>query len=277
MSRRPRPIAALTMPVLAALTVACGQVGPVGTSPAGTTDSIDGSWELVAGSTTEGPLRLVEAAPVTLDIEGTEVSGRSACNHYSATLDHDGDSVGVGQVGGTEMGCEPRVMELEQRYLTTLQSVDKADVGGDRLVLTGAGVRLEFRLVPEVPTADLVGTVWGLDSLLAGDTASSTVGSAARLVLAGDGTLTGSTGCRPFVGRYVVQGAEVRVTALDADLPTGKGGVDACPPETAAQDEQVLEVLGVGFRAEVAGETLTLSSHGDLGLVFRAQSPDVRG
>ena len=50
------------------------------------------------------------------------------------------------RLGGTEMACTPRsVMDLEQAYLTALQSVDTAKRDADQLTLTGGDVELSFR------------------------------------------------------------------------------------------------------------------------------------
>ena len=45
-----------------------------------------------------------------------------------------------------------------------------------------------------------------------------------------------------------------------------------CPAELEAQDGHVVTVLGDGFSAGVDGQLLTLTSSGDLGLVYRSDS-----
>jgi heat shock protein HslJ len=44
-----------------------------------------------------------------------------------------------------------------------------------------------------------------------------------------------------------------------------------CPPAAVEQERVVLQVLGDGFRAEVDGDRLTLTSRGGDGLVYRAR------
>lgn len=261
--------------VLAALLGGCGSADVAGTANA-PADGLRGSWELVGGSTEQGALRLVDTAPVTLVIDGDQASGRSACNGYSATLERSGHRVGFGAIGGTEMACEEPVMALEARYLTALATVDGAEVSADRLVLRGPAVRLDFDRQAPVPTALLVGTTWRLESLLGGpglsgtlapDGVASSVTGPADLLLRADGTLRGSTGCRPFVGRYVVHGSEVVVTDLDASIEP----VEQCSAETAGQDGHVLEVLGDGFRVRVDGQTMVAEVPGGRrGLAYRA-------
>ena len=247
--------------LLAALT-GCGLgAGEADDDPS---SDIDGSWTLVDGRDAEGTFPLGDR-PVTLQVNGEEAGGTSACNHYFASVARDGDAVRFTGVGGTEMGCEPDVMALEQRYTAALMLVRRADRGAGSLTLSGPDVVLDFALDPPVPTAALVGTTWVLESLVDGETASSTTGEAATLVLAEDGSLSGGTGCREFRGSYVLRGAEIVVTGLDASV-----GPDRCTARTRPQDDHVLGVLDT-FRATVDRDSLVLTAPDGRGLQLRAQ------
>ena len=129
-------------------------------------------------------------------------------------------------------------------------------------MLTGPDVELRFRPVPEVPASRLTGTGWVLETLLDGEVASSTTGPPAELVLAADGTLRGSTGCRPVRGGWVLDGDVVRVTGFAAEPAD-------CPADVAAQDEHVTRILGEVFQVAVAGDSLTVTGPQGLGLVYR--------
>jgi hypothetical protein len=61
-----------------------------------------------------------------------------------------------------------------------------------------------------------------------------------------------------------VSGADVAMTEMTAH--------GECPAELETQDGHVVTVLGDGFRAVVDGQLLTLTSSGDLGLVYRSDS-----
>ena len=89
---------------------------------------------------------------------------------------------------------------------------------------------------------------------------SSVSGVRATLELFSDGSMLGSTGCRTLNGNYAIAGAEVQMTELTAH--------GDCPSELVDQDTQVVTVLG-SFRATVVGETLTLTSAGNMGLRYR--------
>ncbi len=182
---------------------------------------------LASGAVDGSPLDLPPGVRVTLlpGAGGTEdpaaVSGVSGCNHYFSTMTVDGDAITFPAegTGGTEMACEPGLMALESTYLAALPRVETGRWDGDRFTLAGDGVELVYAAVEAVPTQDLVGTTWRLDSLLDGETASSTVAGAdpATLELREDGTVAGGTGCRTLTGRYEVVADEVLLTELAAE------------------------------------------------------------
>lgn len=127
------------------LVAACGGASITSTpseSPAPVNAS--GPWQLVAGTVGGTGLTLLPDAPITLVVEGSGVSGRSACNQYFGEFTIVNGMVTLNGLGGTEMACEEPVMSLEAAYLSGLAKVDSARMGGESLVLTGPGVELRF-------------------------------------------------------------------------------------------------------------------------------------
>jgi heat shock protein HslJ len=241
------------------LTVAaCAEPGP-GSQP----DPTGVAWELMGGTMDGDELTLVETHPITLTIEDDAASGTAACNRYFASVAISGAAIGFDGLGATEMACSPEeVMESERGFLAALSRVSEFSATEESLTLTGEGVELVFSALPPVPTAELTGTVWVLESLVDGDSVSSVMGERATLELYTDGSMLGSTGCRSLHGRYEVVGAEVSMVEMAAD--------GECPAALQGQDAQVVSVLGDGFRAAIDGDRLTLTSAGSLGLVYRA-------
>jgi heat shock protein HslJ len=258
-----RPTRALTATLLvtgaalALLLSACGDTTPgSGVDPA----SFDGDWQLTVGTIDGADLDLT-AGEVTLTVDGDRWGGTAACNQYFATATLEGDQVTLGGVGSTEMACDEPRMALEAAYLTALQRVTTVALDGDTLTVSSEdGVTLEFGPVPSTPQADLVGTTWTLTTILDGDTASSTVGKPATLTLADDGTVTGSTGCRSFRGRWEQAGDALTI----GPLATPKIG---CSTETQGQDTHVLTVLDGTVEVTIDGQALTLERDG-LGLGY---------
>lgn len=154
-------------------------------------------------------------------------------------------------------------MAAEAIYMSGLGAADSIELDGERLVISGPGVELRFEGLAPPPTAELVDTVWVLETFVSGEVASAPVGEAATFELRSDGTLSGSTGCRGFKGTWVERGDEIVTPSLATTD-------EACPPELESADSHVLGVVGDGFRASVEGDQLTLSDDGGLGLVYRA-------
>lgn len=229
----------------------------------GEDDSTDaaGAWVLSSGEHDGAEVPIVDGYRITLTIEDASIGGTAACNLYGGDAEIEGSSLRIGALNVTERGCEPAVMASEQAYLSALAAVTTIERTGDQLLLTGPRTELRFAALPPVPTAELIGTVWTLETLIEGDTASSVAGEPATLELRADGTLLGSTGCRTLSGTYTLSGDEVVATSLAAE--------GECAPALAAQDGDVIAVLEGGFTATVDGDRLTLSSQGELGAVYR--------
>jgi heat shock protein HslJ len=244
--------------LLTAVLVLAACAGGTGGGP-----DVAGEWELATGTADGAPLPQPAGARATLELSADEARGISFCNHYSSAYRLSGSSLTLDGLGGTDMGCEPDVMAAESAYLAALGAVDSAVADGEDLLLTGDGVELRFTPVAPVPEDELLGTRWTLETVVDGETASSTVGGPATLELSADGSLSGSTGCRELTGRFAVEGDEVRLTELSA-------GPQDCPADVAAQDRHVVTVLGDGFRVSVDGDRLTVGEPDGRGLVYRA-------
>lgn len=261
------------------LLAACGESDGTRTTPADTTDggddapsgndaagaaaqnSFDGEWELVAGTGPGGELTLVNDVVVTLQIDGEELGGK-VCNHYSATMTRNGDDVSIQTGAMTDMGCQDDLMALETAYHEALSAVTSATRDDGQLVLAGPDVELRFTEIPPIPTEELIGTTWVLKTLINGETASSTMGDPATLTLHDDGTVTGSTGCREFTGTYSEYAGGIQFPEF--------GLTGECGEDLRDQDSHIVSVLE-GFRAEVDGNTLRITSDGGTGLVYKAE------
>ncbi len=223
------------------------------------TAQIEGAWRLTSGEHEGRPVPVLPDAGITMNIDGTDVGGTAACNHYGGTVELNGDRVAISALSMTAMGCPGDLTASQDAFLAAIGEVETVSRQGDRLVLAGPETELTFDLVPPVADADLVGPTWVLDSLFAGDAVSSVMGEA-MLNLAEDGTISGFTGCRTFDGDYAISGTEMRVTGLTNDDR-------ACTDDLVGQDNQVLEVLNNISSVEIDGQRLTLRA-GALGLSF---------
>jgi heat shock protein HslJ len=243
---------------------ACGSAG---TSPPASSEAPfdpQGTWRLVSGSADGREIPVIDDHPVTLTIEGSEIGGTAACNHYGGRLTVTGGRLQIGELAMTAMGCEEPAMAAETAYMGALAVVDAIGADGEALVLRGPGVELRFEALPPPPTAELVDTTWVLDTVFVGDVAASPIGQRASLELSSDGTFTGSTGCRTFSGGWVKQGEQIIAPSWALDQTE-------CSAEVSQQDAHVVSVIGDGFIPTIEGQLLTLTDPGGVGLVYRAE------
>lgn len=80
-----------------------------------------------------------EDAEVTIAFNPGRISGRSACNRYSADI-KEGDSAGeilIGPTMGTRMACPDHLMEVESMYLEALAQVTDFSFYSGKLMLNG--------------------------------------------------------------------------------------------------------------------------------------------
>ena len=248
---------------------ACGSHDDVGTSDAvdqtSTSASVSsagdpsGAWVLVSG-----PRDPIPGWDVTVEIDSDRIGGTAACNGYDGTVEVGDGIITVSELIATEVACESDIQQLEQTFLTSLGSASAYSASNERLeITTPQGVWRFDRLAP-VPTAELVGTTWVLDGYVDGDSVSTEAGMGdAFIKLSDDGTVLGATNCREFSGTWIETGSEIVFTAFAAD--------GDCPNETASDlDSRIITVLVDGFRAEIDGDRLNVTSQSDEGLTFRS-------
>ena len=234
-----------------------------GGTPGADAPDVAGEWELAEGTADGAALLRPPGTRATLELGRDELRGVSFCNHYSSSYRLSGTSLSIDGLGGTEMGCEPDVMAAESAFLSALGAVRTAAADGDALVLTGGGVELRFTPVAPTPDSPLEDTRWVLETLVVGETASSTLGEPSVLVLAADRTAEATTGCRAVTGTWLVEDGALVVDDLLADGAP-------CPPDGERQDAHVTAVLQSGPALEIQEDRLTLTADDGRGLVYRA-------
>lgn len=218
-------------------------------------------WVLVAGDVDGAPLMLLDSHPVTLQVDGSDVSGTAACNSYFGAL-IEGPLLFEG-FGVTEMGCDPpEAMDVEFAFLQALIRTTSAAASGDELTLTGEGVELRFSAVPPTPDAELTTTTWLLDTIIDGDAASSILADTAP-ELRLDEELALFDGCNTIAGSYEVDGDVLSVGALRS---TARG----CQEGVMRQASTISTVIGAQPTISISGDRLTLTGADGLGLSFRA-------
>jgi heat shock protein HslJ len=90
-------------------------------------------WTLVSG--VDAP----EDAVPTLTLEEDLAGGFSGCNTYRGPYELDGDSITLGPLAGTLMGCPEPQATTEASYLAALEGVDAWSIEDGELVLSTGG------------------------------------------------------------------------------------------------------------------------------------------
>jgi len=241
---------------LALILAACGS------DSAGQAAHLDGDWLLIEGSLDGAALTQPPDHRVTMNVEGSQIDGRAACNSYGGAVRTEGGSFSIDELAWTAMACQPDVMALESEFLEALGRADSWTRADTEAILTGTGTELVFRIVDPVPDAALIGPTWVLATMLEGDVARSIEADADPALLRfEDETFSGSTGCRTLSGDYVISGDVVQLTSFGAE--------GDCSPSLTDQDSRIISVLEAGFTATIDGVSLTLRGPGGEGLVYR--------
>jgi heat shock protein HslJ len=126
---------------LVVLLAACGGAGGNLTAPAGQAGAPVPAGEFVLEMLDGAPF----AARATLVLgPGDTVSGQGPCNRWSAPLAGPLPAFRLGPVVATEMACAD--LAAEAAFFAALAATTRAELTGDRLVLSGAeGAELVFR------------------------------------------------------------------------------------------------------------------------------------
>ena len=128
-----------------ALTVVLGACATSAPSPdgAGPVD-VTGDWQMTSGTIDGVVLAVLDDAPITLSVTGTQVSGRAACNQYGGEVTVQDGRPRFSLTSMTEMACPEPAMAAEAAFTAALPRVVGAVLDGDRLTLSGPGVELAF-------------------------------------------------------------------------------------------------------------------------------------
>ena len=249
-----------TIFVLGACAGAATSPGPSDGNPGGNDPrGIDGRTFL---STKVEGQTLVDGSTIRLSFNGTNIGVSAGCNSMGGRFAVDGDRLLTDQMGGTDMACDPALMD-QDRWVTEFLNGATIALDGDTLVLTRGDttVTLTDREVAD-PDRPLLGTRWVLDGIVAGDAVSSVpVGVTASLVFS-DGQVDVEAGCN--AGSGGIQVVDDTITFSGIALTKM-----ACEADAMAVEAAMGAVLtgAVGYQIEAGVLTLRTAN---AGLNFRA-------
>lgn len=121
----------------AALAAACASIAP--------TEPLAGSrWSAVS----IGGQPVLSRTP-TIEFAADRISGTGGCNRYFGIYNVEGDTLTIGDVGSTEMACEPAIMRQEAGFFAALNAARAYSREGAQLTLSSAdGHEIVLRTTP---------------------------------------------------------------------------------------------------------------------------------
>lgn len=126
----------------------------------------------------------------------------TSCNGGASGISGDVDELSVGLGYSTAMGCADDLMDGQDRFGQALDAVTAVESAPTGIALVGPGARLAFRPGPLPAWAGRTFLVDRVRDVGGPGPHPATPAQDASLRLHRDGTVTGSTGCRPITGRW---------------------------------------------------------------------------
>lgn len=243
----------------------CGEPGP-GPAPAGpgSGDQPLRGQVFLSDSVTEAgkPHALAPRTQVTLDFtDDGRLMANAGCNTMSGPVRTGAGRLEVDGLAVTEMGCDPQRHAQDEWLAELLGAGPEWRQDGPTLTITAGGTELVLTRREDRTLED---TTWTVDTLLDGQTASSTpAGTAATITFDGKRAVV-HTGCNDAVPDYTTTGDTIRFgEVIHTDM--------MCAPGIMQVESAVYDVVQREVTVELDGNRLTLTHPSGKGLQLHAK------
>jgi heat shock protein HslJ len=203
---------------------------------------------------------------ITFGADG-QLRARAGCNTMGGKYSFDGDTLVAPELAMTAMGCDAELMALDTQIATLLGAKPVIGVADGRVTISAAPTSITLVDLESVePTATLETTVWVLDTLISGESASTLPQGLPKPITfrLADQHFTLDTGCNGFGGTYKSSGDTL---TLDVGPTTLKG----CADPLGSLEGTIGTILGQGpLRTSIERQHLTLTATDGHGLGFTA-------
>jgi heat shock protein HslJ len=234
--------------------VTVGGCGTADGPPSGAAPSLAGRTFLSTSVTGHD----IGTSRIRLTFEAGRFSAQAGCNTLGGSVSITDGRFVTGQIASTEMGCDPKLMALDQWLSGFLLAKPALTLAGDTLTLATpeATVVLLDRKVVQ-PDRPLEGTRWTVDGLIDGVTAASVEAPVPATFELRAGRVSVSTGCNTGSATYSVSGATLTLGPLSL---TQK----ACDAAQMALERAVVATFDQVLKVRIDADALTLSgeAHG---------------
>ena len=218
------------------------------------------SWILVE---LNGKPVLAETS-VTLDLNGSTLTGTDGCNHMGGSYTSTGNSFSVGEdLMSTLMACEGAIMTQAGEYNEALRQASSYRLAADQLSLLDADGNI--LAVFSAQSQDLAGTSWLASYVNTGESegvvSSSSIQAAQQtLVFDNEGKISGNAGCNNFFGTYQTAGNTLTFSEIGSTKTF-------CGDGLMAEESAYLAALLAAATYKITGGSLQIYAADDTTLV----------
>jgi heat shock protein HslJ len=266
-ARRQLTLVAIVAVALSACGSDSNDAAPAGSS-ATTSDggALEGTtWELNAQGFDVAGLDQVRP---TLLLSAGQASGFSGCNRYMGAYTLAAPALTFGPLASTSMACGAVETAIERAYLDRLARVSKYHSTAPGLQLQDSSGATLLTFAPA--NTSLVGS-WTVTGYLASSGSAFTSVEPAgppTAIFAGDGTVSGSTGCNNYNGPYT-QGPDDALT-IGPLAKTLRACVDVA---LSLQETSFTQAMEASVKAEVTSTEATFLNDAGMRTVSMTRSP----
>jgi heat shock protein HslJ len=252
----------MTLSLVPMVMISCGDDGGAD-SPALTGRTFLSDSVTVSGS----PRPLVRGTQIRLTITTDHrVSATAGCNILSGTVRIDSDRLVVSALGSTEMGCDPPRHTQDEWLAAFLATNPTYVLDGSRLHLRSNDTVIELRdRVIADPDRPLQQTVWVVDGLIDGSTASSMpAGASATFVFDNAELHVLIESCNEISGSVKISSSTIDIGRLvTTDV--------ACAEPAASLEAAIADVLVGKITYAIEAASLRLTHPSGKGVTLRAR------
>jgi heat shock protein HslJ len=197
---------------------------------------------------------LIEGTEVRISFEEDHLSASAGCNTVGGAYAVENSILSVSEPSATLMACDPKLMTQDDRLIGFLTDDPTIAMSGDGLTLSGADVTVKLQDDAGQPGAPLTGTVWTLDSVVDGDTASSVPNGVEppTLEISDAGEASVFTGCNRG-------GGSVEVSETSLTFGPLRLTKMACGDEAATVEAAVTSIIDGTVDYSINGDVLTVA------------------
>ncbi|TCO65643.1 heat shock protein HslJ [Actinocrispum wychmicini] len=201
---------------------------------------------------------LVAGTRVSIQFEDSgDVVAQVGCNSIVGPVKLDSGKVAA-DLAMTQKSCDDDLDNQDKWLYDVLNGDATWKLDGSTLRIASGATEIVLSEAKNVP---LTGTTWQIDSIVGGDTGTTTPPKGSLVFT--DRKVTVSTGCNTGEGDYQAAGQRLAVSTV---AMTRK----ACPPDLAETEQAILAVLSGDVDYKIEGRVLTLTSAAGTGLRLQA-------